>query len=162
MLHDSGIGNDATRLPFPSLNEQADLAEKHGADILLFCPDPGHYVTSSSTSRRVKLYERDAIGGIAYSVGLGKWISGGNWSRRLCSIGCVRLRYVIPALMRKRTGWLSGIMWRGRFDRNTEHTIEKVLMVGKPVASYLSLVFMCLGGAVWHGARDSQRCNHYC
>ena len=123
---------------------------------------PGHYVTSSSTSRRVKLYERDAIGGIAYSVGLGKWISGGNWSRRLCSIGCVRLRYVIPALMRKRTGWLSGIMWRGRFDRNTEHTIEKVLMVGKPVASYLSLVFMCLGGAVWHGARDSQRCNHYC
>src|SRR5260221_13387338 len=24
----------------PSLNEQADLAEKHGLDTLLFCPDP--------------------------------------------------------------------------------------------------------------------------
>jgi len=30
----------ALLLPLPSLDEQADLAEKHGLDTLLFCPDP--------------------------------------------------------------------------------------------------------------------------
>jgi hypothetical protein len=29
----------ASRFPLPSLNEQADLAEKHGLETLLFCPD---------------------------------------------------------------------------------------------------------------------------
>lgn len=28
------------RFPLSSLNEQADLIEQHGADTLLFCPDP--------------------------------------------------------------------------------------------------------------------------
>jgi hypothetical protein len=30
----------ASRFTFPSFDEQADLAEKHGLDTLLFCPDP--------------------------------------------------------------------------------------------------------------------------
>jgi hypothetical protein len=32
--------NSVLHLPFPSLGEQADLAERHGLETLLFCPDP--------------------------------------------------------------------------------------------------------------------------
>ena len=40
MTHDIGTVVAASRFPLSSLEEQVDLAEKHGLDTLLFCPDP--------------------------------------------------------------------------------------------------------------------------
>jgi hypothetical protein len=34
------ITGTASRFPLPSLNDQANLVEKHGLDTLLFCPNP--------------------------------------------------------------------------------------------------------------------------
>src|SRR4030081_3981758 len=39
MTHENEVGGH-TLFPLLSLKEQADLAEKHGLDTLLFCPDP--------------------------------------------------------------------------------------------------------------------------
>src|SRR6266851_9464815 len=39
MTHDSNAASGVPRFPLPPLEEQADLAEKHGLETLLFCPD---------------------------------------------------------------------------------------------------------------------------
>ncbi len=40
MFHDTGTVGAPLRFPTPPLNEQADLVEKHGVEMLLFCPNP--------------------------------------------------------------------------------------------------------------------------
>jgi hypothetical protein len=40
MFPDIAVVGSVVRFPLPSLVEQADLAEKHNVDTLLFCPDP--------------------------------------------------------------------------------------------------------------------------
>ena len=40
MTHDISKIGTASRFSLPSLDEQADLAEMHGVDTLLFCPNP--------------------------------------------------------------------------------------------------------------------------
>src|SRR6266571_2028498 len=47
----------ACRFPLPSLEEQADLAEKHGLETLLFCPDPWalrHVFVNQDTGEMVR------------------------------------------------------------------------------------------------------------
>jgi hypothetical protein len=40
MTRDIGMVEAAPRFSRPSLDEQAELAEKHGIETLLFCPNP--------------------------------------------------------------------------------------------------------------------------
>lgn len=40
MMHDASFEGVAPRLPLLPLNDQAKLAEKHGIETLLFCPNP--------------------------------------------------------------------------------------------------------------------------
>src|SRR2546421_10754750 len=40
MTQNDGMSNKVLNFPLLSLHEQANLVEKHGAETLLFCPDP--------------------------------------------------------------------------------------------------------------------------
>jgi len=40
MLHDASFEGVAPRFSLSSLDDQANLAEKHNIDTLLFCPSP--------------------------------------------------------------------------------------------------------------------------
>ena len=56
MTHDI-CTEDAPRFPLPSLDVQADLAEKHGLETLLFCPNPWalrHVFINQDTSEVVR------------------------------------------------------------------------------------------------------------
>jgi hypothetical protein len=63
----------------PSLDEQANLAEKHGLETLLFCPNPWalrHVFINQDTGEVVRAR---CNRGTACTVGRAKSISGVNW-----------------------------------------------------------------------------------
>ncbi len=53
----------------PSLPEQVSTAEHYGIDTLLYCEDPGPYVTTGSIRTQERSSGRAAIGGSAGTVG---------------------------------------------------------------------------------------------
>lgn len=69
MVAESDRISGVVRFPLPSLDEQADVAEKHGIDTLLFCRDPcavWHFFLNQDTGKWLVLA---AIVGIAFIVG---------------------------------------------------------------------------------------------
>ncbi len=71
------------RFPLPDIEVQADLIERKGIDNLLRCPNAWalrHRFINQDTGDGD---ERGVTVGTACTVGLVKWICGGNSSRRL-------------------------------------------------------------------------------
>ena len=71
-MHEVNFEGIATRFPLPSLDDQANLAEKHGIDTLFSVLTPGHCGMCSSTRTPVRWYALAAIAGIASIVGRAK------------------------------------------------------------------------------------------
>ncbi len=84
MARDTCIVDDTLRFPLPPLDVQADLAEKHGLETLLFCPNPWalrHSFINQDTGEtaRARCKRWDCL----YCGPRKESISGGNWSRML-------------------------------------------------------------------------------
>ena len=78
MIQKAVSASTASHFPLLQLDEQADLAEKHHLETLLFCPNLWDCDMCSSTRTQARWYAHGAIGGIVSTVGRAKSINGVN------------------------------------------------------------------------------------